>query len=86
MHEHIGSFKQNPTQKFCKNLINFEKPQRFSKTPKVRSKEMKCMINERMKIILEGENTLEAEDQVRKMKRLSEKCLGKRKESFCREK
>ena len=22
MHEHIISFKQNPTQKFCKNLIN----------------------------------------------------------------
>ena len=79
MHEHIGSSKQNPTQNFCKNLINFEKPQGFSKTPKVRSKEMKCMINERMKIILEGENTLEAEDQVRKIKRLREKCLEREK-------
>ena len=25
MHEHLRSIKQNPTQKFCKNLINFEK-------------------------------------------------------------
>ena len=25
MHEQIGSFKHNPTQKFYKNLINFEK-------------------------------------------------------------
>ena len=36
MHEHIRSFKQSPTQKFCKNLINFSKkkkknPQNFSK-------------------------------------------------------
>ena len=28
MHEHIGSFKQNPSQKFHKNFINFEKPQK----------------------------------------------------------
>ena len=44
MHELFRSFEQNPTQKFCKNLINFEKSQNLSKTPKVRSKEMKCMI------------------------------------------
>ena len=34
MYEHIGSFKQNLTQKFYKNFINFEKTQKFSKTPK----------------------------------------------------
>ena len=28
MHEHLGSFKQNPFQKFFKNLINFEKPKK----------------------------------------------------------
>ena len=44
MHEHLRSFKQNPNQKFCKNFINFEKPQKFSKSPKVRSEYMKCMI------------------------------------------
>ena len=36
MHNDVKPFKQNPSHKFCKNLINFEKPQKFSKTPKVR--------------------------------------------------
>ena len=30
MHEHLGSFTQNPSQKFHKNFINFEKPQNLS--------------------------------------------------------
>ena len=30
MHEHLGSFTQNPSQKFQKNFINFEKPQNLS--------------------------------------------------------
>ena len=34
MHEHIGSYKQNPTQKFHKYLINFEKPQKKIQKPK----------------------------------------------------
>ena len=46
MHDDLKSFKQNPSQKFCKNLKNFEKSQKVSKTPKDRSKDMKCMINE----------------------------------------
>ena len=37
MHDVLKSFKQNRTQKFCKNFINFEKPQKFSKTQKPRS-------------------------------------------------
>ena len=49
MHEHITSFKQNPTQKFYKILINFQKPQKIFKNPKHRSKCMKCMKNERKK-------------------------------------
>ena len=44
MHEVLNSLKQHPSQKFHKNFINFEKPQNFSKIPKVRSKGMKCMI------------------------------------------
>ena len=56
MHEHMGSFKQKPTQTFHKNFINFEKPQKLSKTPKVRSEWMKCVIYERKEIILEGKN------------------------------
>ena len=35
MHEHLRSIKQNPNQKFCKNLINFEKKKpKIKKNPK----------------------------------------------------
>ena len=36
MHEHWRLVKQNPTQKFCKNLINFVKKKKpnFFKKPK----------------------------------------------------
>ena len=34
MHEILNSFKQKPIPKFQQKLINFEKPQNFSKTPK----------------------------------------------------
>ena len=46
MHDNLKPFKKKkkPTQRFCEKLINFEKPQKFSKTPKVRSENMKCMI------------------------------------------
>ena len=37
MHDHLGSNIQNPSQKFSTNFIDFEKPQKFPKTPKVRS-------------------------------------------------
>ena len=58
MHDDLNSFKQNPNQKFCKNLINFEKSQNLSKTPKVRSKRDECMINERERIIPKKEKDL----------------------------
>ena len=41
MHE---KFSQSPSQKFCKNLFDFEKPQIFQQIPKSRSECMKCMI------------------------------------------
>ena len=34
MYEILNSFKQKPIPKFQQKLINFEKPQNFSKTPK----------------------------------------------------
>ena len=36
MHDVLNLFKQSPSQKFHKNLNNFEKSQKFSQTPKVR--------------------------------------------------
>ena len=43
MYEILNSFKQKPIPKFQQKLINFEKPQIFSKTPKPRFQNMKCM-------------------------------------------
>ena len=34
MHEHLGSFKHNPTQKIHQNFINFEKPKKKFQKPK----------------------------------------------------
>ena len=80
MHEHLGSFKQNPSQKFCKNLFIFEKPQKFSnkkkkKTLKLGQKEMKCMIHEWIRVIPKEENALEAEDHLGKRFGVREKCM-----------
>ena len=46
MHEHMTSYKQNPTQNFQKIFRDFQKPQKFQENPKPRSK---CMKNERKK-------------------------------------
>ena len=48
MHEILNSFKQKPIPKFQQSLINFEKPQNFSKSSKPRFQNMKCMKNERL--------------------------------------
>ena len=44
MHDDLKSSKQKPIPKTAQKLQNFEKPQCLSKIPKVRSKNMKCMI------------------------------------------
>ena len=67
MHEILNSFNQKPIPKFQQSLLNFEKPQNFSKTPKPRIQNMKCMKNE----ILEAY-------QVKKLLKKLEKPLGKR--------
>ena len=43
MHDHIALKTQHPIQKFHKKLKSFQKPQKFNKIPKPRSKCMKCM-------------------------------------------
>ena len=58
MHDVLNSFKQNPSHKYCKNLINFEKSQKLFKNPKLRLKSMKCMIQERKEIIPNEENLI----------------------------
>ena len=44
MQDDLNSFKQKPTQNFCKKLINIEKSQNFQKNSKSWVKKMKCMI------------------------------------------
>ena len=40
MHEHLRSFKQNLSQKFHKNFINFDKPKIFQKPQKLGQKRL----------------------------------------------
>ena len=43
MHEIFKIKSSNPSQKFCKNLFDFENPKNFQKSQKLRLKSMKCM-------------------------------------------
>ena len=43
MYKLLNTFKWKPNPKFQWKLINFEKPQKFSKTPNPRFQNMKCM-------------------------------------------
>ena len=45
----LGSNLQNPSQKFCKNLFDFEKPQNFQKSQKLRLKNHEMHENERFR-------------------------------------
>ena len=49
MHKFLRSNFQNPSQKFHKNLFDFEKPQILQKSQKLRFQRMKCMKNEGLK-------------------------------------
>ena len=53
--------------------------------PKLRSKGMKCMIQETKKIIPDKENLIWVEDQMGNVKRLGLRCLGEREVSFYQE-
>jgi len=46
MYDILKTFKCKPNPKFEEKLINFEKPQKFQKTPKLRFQNMKCMKKE----------------------------------------
>ena len=68
MYEVLNTFKWKSIQKFQWKLINFEKPQNFSKkTPKPRFQNMKCM----------NEKGLEAYQVKRNLKNLEESLRNK---------
>ena len=78
MYEVLNTFKWKPIPKFQWKLINFEKPQNFTKTPKPRFQNMKRM----------NEKGLEAYQVKRNLKKLEESLrnkFGVRWECFGRE-
>ena len=60
MHEILNSFKWKLIPKFQKKLINFEKPQNFSKTLKPRFQNMKCMNMKEIRSLPSEENLKKA--------------------------
>ena len=82
MHEHISSNKQNPTQKFHKILINFQKPKKFHKNPKPRSKYVKCMNNERLEKHTRGKKQGLYQNPSREDEWVKEKVFRREKEMF----
>ena len=62
MHEDFKAFSQKPTQKFHNNFINFEIPQNFFKTQKLRFKIMKCMNMRDLETYQVKKNLIKAEN------------------------
>ena len=82
MHDFLNHLNKNPSQNFNKNSKVLKKSQTISKTLKVRSKIMKCMIKKEKVSHQMKNKDLETEDEVRKMKRLSFGCLGEGEKPF----
>ena len=84
MHDDLKWFKQKPIPKILQKPQQFfKKSQKYSKPPKVRSKDMKCMINEWENIIPEKKNDLEAEDLLGMRFGVRERWLGRWGDVFC---
>ena len=80
MHEILNLFKWKPIPKFQQQLINFEKPQNFSKTPKPRFENMKCMKNERLEAYQEKKILKKLEETLRNKIGMRWECLGEKNE------
>ena len=81
----LNSFKQKPIPKFQQKLINFEKPQNFSKTPKFRFQNMKCMKMRDKKLTKWRKTWKDLEETLRKKFGVSERGLGGEKMKLSRE-
>ena len=79
MHEALSSFKWKPIPKF-QQLINFEEPQNFSKTPKPRFQNMKCMKNDRLEAYQEKKNLKKLKETLRIKIGVRWECLGEKNE------
>ena len=72
----LRSNLQNPSQKFYKNLFDFEKPEIFQEPQKLRLKNMKCMKMRDLDTYQVKSNLTKAENLLGKRFRGREKCLG----------
>ena len=72
----LRSNLQNPSQKFCKNLFDFEKPQNFQKSSKLRLEIMKCMKMSDLDTYQMKRNFIKVENLLRKRFGLRKMCLG----------
>ena len=85
MHEILNLFKKKSIPKFQQSLINFEKPQNFSKSPKPRFQNMKCRKNERLEAYQVKKLLKKLENPLGKRLGVSEKGLGGEKIEVSRE-
>ena len=85
MHEHITSFKQNPTQKFSKYSLIFKNPKKSLKTQKPRLKCMKCIKKQRKRDHTRGKKQGSGRNPSREDEWVEGKLFGREKEGFCRE-
>ena len=77
MHEILNLFKLQPIPKFQQKLINLEKPQNFSKTPKPRFQNMKCMKMRDEKLTKWRKTWKNLEETLRKKFGVSERVFGR---------
>ena len=80
MYEVLSSFKWKPIPKFQQQLIYFENPQNFSKTPKPKFQNMKCMKNERLEAYQEKKILKKLEETLRNKIGVKWECLGEKNE------
>ena len=69
-------FWQNPSQKFSKNFIDFEKSQNFPKTAKVRLKIWNGWWREGLRTLPVKKSKIKVEEHLGMKFRVSERCLG----------
>ena len=85
MYEVLNTFKWKPNPKFQWKLINFEKPQNISKTPKLRFQNMKCMNEKGLEAYQVKKNLKNLEESFRTKIGVRFECFWERNREVLRE-
>ena len=85
MYEVLNTFKWKPNPKFQWKLINFEKPQNFSKTLKPRFQNMKCMNKKGLEAYQVKKNLKKLEESLRNQIGVRWECFGRENREVSRE-